>query len=106
MIHTQAVHTSSTRTNDVNHTVPLKTMSRDEPLHRINEPVTKGNSCAADKNCKKEMLPWLIPPRTQPERRQLTGRLEPRPKRGTALKADTGLRQAIANQTGHKITED
>jgi hypothetical protein len=30
----------------------MKTMSREEPFHRINEPVTKGKSCAADKNCK------------------------------------------------------
>jgi hypothetical protein len=52
------------------------------------------------------MLPWLIPPRTQPKRRQLTGCLEPTLKRGTALEADTGLRQAIANRTGHKITAD
>jgi hypothetical protein len=41
------------------------------------------------------MLPWLIPPRTQPERRQLTGPLEPRSKRGTALEADTGLQTTL-----------
>jgi hypothetical protein len=55
MIYTQAgahkEHTYKQRAGN-NPTVPLKTMSREEPFHRINEPVTKGKSCAADKNCK------------------------------------------------------